>query len=141
MARTGRPPKPTEQKRRAGNPGRRPLPDKVTVLKVEPVAAEVVNHYDPASLMDSVLAAGGYWLTSTDGLAVSLLREAIEERAVLREEVMSGVGSRRDLRELDKQIIAQLSALGFDPVSRGRLGLVEVQSASTLEKLKAARGC
>lgn len=141
MARTGRPPKPTEQKRRAGNPGRRPLPDKVTVLKVEPVAAEVVNHYDPASLMDSVLAAGGYWLASTDGLAVSLLREAIEERAVLREEVMSGVGSRRDLRELDKQIIAQLSALGFDPVSRGRLGLVEVQSASTLEKLKAARGC
>jgi phage terminase small subunit len=44
------------------------------------------------------------------------------------------------LRDLDKQIISQLSLLGFDPAARSRLGLAEVKAQSTLEKLRQNRG-
>ncbi len=36
----GRPPKPVEQKRRAGNPGKRPLPDVVIPIPTSAIAPE-----------------------------------------------------------------------------------------------------
>ena len=49
---------------------------------------------------------------------------------------------RRGLRELDKQIVSNLSLLGFTPSDRTRLGVAEVKAQSKLEELmerKASR--
>jgi hypothetical protein len=56
-------------------------------------------------------------------------RETLEERQSLRAAVLAGHGDRKELRALDKQVIEMLSALGFDPTARSRLGLAEVKAA------------
>jgi hypothetical protein len=47
--------------------------------------------------------------------------------------------SRRQLRELNKEISEWLSMLGFDPAARSRLGLAEVKAQSVLEKMQAEK--
>jgi len=50
---------------------------------------------------------------------------------------------RRGLRELDRQIVSNLSLLGFTPSDRSRLGVAEVKAKSKLEELmerRASRG-
>jgi hypothetical protein len=89
--------------------------------------------------MERICAEGVSWLAITDAAAVSMLREALEERRDIRERVMAGSGERKELRELDKQIISQLSALGFDPTARSRLGVAEVRRASALDELITKR--
>ena len=88
------------------------------------------------------MAGGRQWLAQTDSTALALLRESLEERQALREVVIATQSetARKALRDLDKQIIGQLSLLGFDPAARARLGLAEVKAASTLEKLRQSRG-
>jgi hypothetical protein len=46
---------------------------------------------------------------------------------------------RRGLRELDRQIVSNLSLLGFSPADRSRLGVAEVKAQSKLEKIMAMR--
>ena len=141
MPRTGRPPKPTEQKRRTGNPGGRALPAASSLAVVPAVAPEPVD-LDPAATLHTVLDAGSAWLAATDSTALAMLRESLEERSQLRAVVLAtqSMDARKALRDLDKQLIAMLSALGFDPTARARLGLAEVKAASTLDKLRANRG-
>jgi hypothetical protein len=97
---------------------------------------------DPVSALDYVLSAGQIWLAQTATLSLAMLREAIEERASLRTVVMAtqSAEARKALRDLEKQILSQMSALGFDPSGRSRLGLAEVKSATKLEQLRRARG-
>lgn len=132
------PKKPTEEKRRLGNPGKRPLPDQAQVVALAPVIPEQPGR-SPAAVMADVLDQGAVWLAGTDGALLALLRESLEERAELRELVLSvaDAADRRALRELDKQIVGMLSALGFDPTARSRLGLAEVKRVSKLDELKA----
>lgn len=139
--RTGRPPKPTEQKRRTGNPGKRPLPNGSSLAAVPAITVEPVD-LPPATTLDAIFESGRAWLAASDTTAMALLRESLEERAVLRDLVMQtqSTDARKALRDLDKQIIGQLSTLGFDPAARSRLGLAEVKAQSTLEKLRQARG-
>ena len=139
--RTGRPPKPTEQKRRTGNPGKRALPGSAQLAAVPAIEPEPID-LDAHQTIEAVLAAGKAWLATSDLLAMVLLRESIEERAQLRSLVIQtqSMDARKALRDLDKQIISQLSQLGFDPAARARLGLAEVKAQSTLEKLRQARG-
>jgi hypothetical protein len=137
----GRPRKPTEEKRRLGNPGKRPLPSKGQVVELAEVVPLEVER-SPVTVIADVLSAGAVWLAETDVALLALLRESIEERAELRELVMS-VGDpadRRSLRDLDKQIVGMLSSLGFDPSARSRLGLAEVKRVSKLDELKAKHG-
>jgi hypothetical protein len=141
MARTGRPPAPLEAKKKRGTA----RPDRVPNLgnlAAVPAAQLEPAEMDPAAALEVVLEAGRVWLAATDSVALAMLREALEERTVLRAAVFvsQSPDARKALRELDKQIIGQLSALGFDPAARSRLGLAEVKAASTLEKLRAQRG-
>ena len=137
----GRPPKPVEQKRALGNPGKRALPGGSNLAAVPALNIDPVD-LDPVTTLEAVFAAGKAWLASTDTVACAMLRESIEERAVLRDLVMQtqSTDARKALRDLDKQIIGQLSLLGFDPAGRSRLGLAEVKAQSTLEKLRQNRG-
>lgn len=131
---------PVERKRALGNPGKRALPPS-NMAAVAAVASEPFD-LDPVEVLESVIFAGRVWLAATDSVALSMLRESIEERQSLRSVVIATQSetARKALRDLDKQIIGQLSLLGFDPAARSRLGLAEVKAASTLEKLRKSRG-
>ena len=65
-----------------------------------------------------------------------MLREALEERAEVRATYPPGSKERR---RIDDQIGRQLSALGFDPAARARLGLAEVKAASKLDDIRQHR--
>lgn len=139
MAQMGRPPKPTEQKRLTGNPGKRALAPATQLSAVPALDADPVD-LDAEATVRGVLEAGRAWLAASDTLAVVMLREAIEEYAALREVVLAtgAASERRALRELSKQIINQLSLLGFDPTARARLGIAEVKARSVLQQMQDA---
>jgi hypothetical protein len=134
-----RPPKPIEHHRRVGraNGTKKANGSPINVLAVAPSLSVESKDLDPLSIMQRVIDEGAFWLAESDAMAVSMLREAIEERHDIRKRVMAGSGERRELRELDKQIISQLSALGFDPTARARLGVAEVTRVSKLADLQA----
>jgi len=85
---------------------------------------------------------GAIWLSDkTDIELLMMTCEMIDERWNLRVNVMQSNDpkQRRGLRELDKQIVSNLSLLGFTPTDRARLGWVEVKAQSRLESIRAKR--
>jgi len=141
MARTGRPPVPTEIKRKRGTARPDRTPNLGNLAAVPAVDAEL-HELDPYQVFDTVMQTGKVWLAQTDSIALAMLRESLEERSTLRDIVIKtqSPDARKALRELDKQIHSQLSTLGFDPAARSRLGLAEVKAATKLEQLRQARG-
>ena len=144
MARTGRPPKPIEQKRLTGNPGKRKLPTEGSLVLLpsmyetpkppRPLVTAAANE-----LWDRTWSMGQTWLSpSTDIELLLMTCEMIDERWNLRIKVLQDnrPEERRGLRELDKQIVNNLSLLGFTPTDRSRLGVAEVKRVSKLEELR-----
>ena len=139
----GRPSKPTEIKRKLGNPGRRPLPDSNMVQYLP----AVVSVPDPArpllkygkEFWDKVWGSGLSWISAnTDAELLLMTCELVDERWNLRVRVMQSNDwrERRALRELDDRIIRNLSLLGFTPADRSKLGVAEVKAISKMEALK-----
>lgn len=135
MPRVGRPPRPTEQKRRTGNPGKRALPDKATLKAVPAVDADAVELTVEQAMERSVLA-GKAWLAESDSVAVALLRESLELYVDLRNNPMSKPA---DVLAALKVVMSAASDCGFTPGERSRLGLAEVTAQSKLEELRARR--
>lgn len=141
------PPRPTEAKRRLGNPGKRTLPDQSKVISL-PAAVGVPEPLRPLGqegrrMWDRAWSNGAVWLSpASDIELVQLLAESIDEREALRAVVLSGEGEWRDrvaLRNLDDQVKSYLSALGFTPVDRTRMGVAEVRQQSKLEAMRARK--
>lgn len=151
----GRPPTPTERKRRTGNPGKRALPEPVVQL-----AAVASIPAPPDTLADKGLAvwdrlwtAGQAWLSpATDLDLLTRLCEAHDEREALRDAiadegymVTGSMGQRRanpllsELRALESQMTKYESLCGFTPTDRARLGYAEVKRASKLDELLSRR--
>lgn len=150
MAQMGRPPKPAEIKRLTGNPGKRKLPNEREIVLL-PAALEAPEPTRPLlkygrEVWDKVWEVGVNWISPNTDIELLLMTcEMIDERWNLRVKVMQTDDAklRRGLRELDKQIINNLSLLGFTPADRSRLGWAEVKAKSKLEELlakKAERG-
>lgn len=142
----GRRPVPIERKRALGNPGKRPLPDPQTVIELAPATDVPVPSRPLAAagteFWDRIWGAARQWLSPmTDIELVLITAEQIDERVSLRRRAImeNDEKARRALRDLDKQIVSNLSLLGLTPTDRSRLGLAEVKAASKLEKLRAAR--
>lgn len=133
----GRPPKPVEQKRRTGNPGKRALPT-AGALAVVPAVNPGPLEMPASEVFSAVLSEGVHWLAQTDSPTLVILREQLEERDVLRRLVMENgrADDRKALRDLEKAIRESLSACGFDPAARTRLGLAEVKAKSKLEEIR-----
>lgn len=146
MASMGRPPKPIEQKRLTGNPGKRALPDKSLVQIIEradgiPEPGRPLLKYG-RELWDKVWEAGINWISPTTDMELLLMTcELVDERWNLRIKVMQNDDSkmRRGLRELDRLIIGNLSLLGFTPSDRSRLGVAEVKAQSKFQQLMEAK--
>lgn len=140
---TGRHPKPVEQKRLIGNPGKRPLPDQQTVTLL-PAVTEPPEPHRPLGevglqLWNRAWASGARWLArNTDAETLLMVCEQLDERQWLRVQVLREKDwrDRAALRALDAQIIAGLSLLAFNPVDRARLGVAEVVSVSKLDALR-----
>lgn len=138
----GRPPKPIEQKRKTGNPGKRALP-KESNLVVLPMATSIPEPHRPLlkygkEFWDRVWGLGTSWISAQSDIELVLITcELIDERWNLRIKVMQNddTKQRRALRELDRAIVSNLSLLGFSPSDRSRLGVAEVKARSKLEEL------
>lgn len=142
----GRPAKPVEQKRALGNPGKRALPDESTVQLI-PAVESIPEPSRPLlkygrELWDRIWNMGATWVSSNSDYELLLMTcELVDERWNLRIQVMQAGDpkQRRGLRELDRQIVANLSLLGFTPSDRSRLGVAEVKARSKLEELMSRR--
>lgn len=142
MPQMGRPPRPIEQKRLLGNPGKRAMP-KEGSLQILPGISDIPEPPRPLlkygqELWDKVWEQGLNWISpNTDSELLLMTCEMIDERWNLRVKVMQNNDpkERRGLRELDRLIINNLSLLGFTPADRTRLGVAEVKAQTKLEEL------
>jgi hypothetical protein len=128
----GRPLKPSEVKRRNGNPGCRPLPD-VSTVSVLPMATQAPE--PPAELgvegrrlWDRCWDAAITWLSPMSDV------EAVVQVCHLVDDVTQALrryrenGSTQDLHVLiaaQKMLHSALSGIGFDPAGRSNLGVAE----------------
>ena len=143
------PPKPLEQKRLIGNPGKRPLPNQADTIALPAGRVDPIRplEYAGKQLWDSVFSNGELWISSrTDIHLLQMTAEQLDRRETLRDALVESPTENTVLMrlgELEKSIAGNLGLLGFTPSDRTRLGLAEVKTQSKLEQLmerKAQRG-
>lgn len=143
------PPKPIEQKRLTGNPGKRAMPKDGELV----VMPQVDNPKPLRPLGETGLAfwdeawgKGQLWLGRTDKWLVQLTAEMLDEREALRLSVLANADAedswrdRRQLRDLERSIVSNLSLLAWTPVDRSRYGLAEVKAKSKLAEFMEKHG-
>jgi hypothetical protein len=139
------PPKPIEQKRLVGNPGRRPLPDSESTMTLYSGSREPLVPLGEAgrALWDSVFSEGELWISPrTDVAWLQVVCELLDRREVLKAEWMADPTNRpvnMSLLETEKLLQSGLGLLGFTPTDRSRLGVAEVKAKSKLEELMERR--
>jgi len=147
----GRPPKPIEIKRATGraagrDTGGRALPE-LSVVTALPMADQTPE--PPAMLgKDGLELWNRAWDAGITWLSPQSDRDAIENAAKLADVVTAArvkylatleAADARAYVAVNKAFTDSLASLGFDPVSRSRLGVAEVQRVSAIDKLLAKR--
>lgn len=147
----GRPPKPSEVKRVTGrtpstDSGGRQL-TKLSAVATLPMADNTPN--EPAGLGEAGKEVWqSAWSTAITWLSPDSDFRAIEHACRIADDLAAARSKYRATLEaadgrvlvaLNKSYADALSALGFDPVSRSRLGVAEVKRVSALDKLIADR--
>ena len=142
----GRPPKPNELKRVMGNPGGRPLPD-LNLITLLPMAKEIPS--PPENLKESGLelwnrawSIAVTWLsTITDIESVKNAAHLSDANETARDRYMISTepADAKAYVAINKAFTDSLTSLGFDPVSRSRLGVAEVRVATSIDKLLEKR--
>ena len=137
-------PKTNEEKRRIGNPGGRPLPELSEVAHLEPVAVadppRPLGRYGRET-WDRLLRSGRAWTAESDLDALLMLCEMVDERIMLRQNLLNNLdvgydpALARRQGQLEKSIAALLSELGYTPASRTGLGVAEVVLRTGVSKL------
>lgn len=155
----GRPAKPVEQHRLAGNPSKKHLPDapmpgqglqSATGIPAAPLLGD-----QGLALWNHVWVAGRTWLSpESDVTIVTMLCEAQDDYALIRDTLNSGAEPRfyitangqmvthplvTQLQNLRAQMTSWLAAIGFSPADRSRLGLAEVRVRDELDELNRRR--
>jgi P27 family predicted phage terminase small subunit len=152
----GRPPKPVEQKRLAGNPGKRPLPEPISILPVQAhTIPKAPRGLGPAGrrCWRRIWALGRAWISETSDLDIATrLAEAHDERQSLRETIAEQgyftTGSQgqvvshpavAQIRALEQLMTRYESLCGLTPSDRSRLGVAEVTRMSKLDDFLSRR--
>ena len=155
----GRPAKPVEAQRALGNPGHRSIP--AAPLPGEGIQSSGSIPVMPAlglagaALWNHVWDAGRQWLApEADRTIVTLLCQAQDELETIRMALATGEVERTyvstngtivshpyiaQIKDLRVQMTSWLSALGFSPADRARLGLAEVRVRDELDDLVRRR--
>lgn len=145
----GRPPKPTEQKRKNGNPGQRKLPDLKNVIELSPIRADAPLHLsDAGQKMWTDVRAMAPWIATTDGKLLIELCEKMDKKYELREKLAAsdyvlytdkGYAYANPLfgmlNTVEGDIVKLLSLLGLTPIDRSKLGVAEVTTKGKLAQL------
>ena len=144
MTANGRPPIPLERKQKLGTLRADRLPP-AGLIGVERLPEEEETPEPPAQLKakgrelwSSVFENGSWLWQGVDRHLVELTAELMDERREVRaltDQQPENNRLRAALRQLDKQLISNLSLLGFTPSDRSRLGLVQVKTRSKLQEL------
>ena len=139
------PPKPTEQKRKLGNPGKRALPNEAQTIALPSGYVDPPRPLEFAGqqLWDAAFKHGGTWISSnTDIPLLTLTCEQLDRREELRSALAENGLDRQlimSINETEKLISSNLGLLGFSPADRTRLGLAEVKTQSKLQELMAKK--
>ena len=155
----GRPAKPIEAHRLAGNPSKKQLPaaplpgEGLTGIEGVPTPPELNDA--GLELWNRVWTAGRSWLSpDVDFQLIRMLCEAQDEHEDIRLKIASGEIERfyttangqmvthplvTQLGNLRAQMTAWLAAIGFSPSDRSRLGLAEVRVRDELDELQRRR--
>jgi len=138
----GRPPKPAELKRITGNPGKRALPELAAVTPL-PMATKIPD--PPVDLgvegkraWDNCWSLAITWLSPDSDLqAITNVCRLADDLQAARTKFHATLdnGDGRLVATLSKSFTDALTSLGFDPVSRSRLGVAEVKRVSALDQL------
>jgi P27 family predicted phage terminase small subunit len=145
----GRPAKPTEQKRKTGNPGKRPLPDLKNVISLPPIKGDAPLHLsDAGQKMWADVRAMAPWIANTDGKLLIELCEKMDKKYELKEKLAAtdyvlftdkGYAYANPLfgmlNTVENDIVKLLSLLGLTPVDRSKLGVAEVTTKGKLAQL------
>ena len=142
----GRPAKPNELKRLLGNPGGRPLPDLNTITHLPmahtpPLPPESLKE-SGLELWDRCWGIGVTWLsniTDIESVKNACHLADANERARDRYMISTEPADAKAYVAINKAFTDSLTSLGFDPVSRSRLGVAEVRAASAIDKLLEKR--
>jgi hypothetical protein len=136
---------PVERKRKLGKPSHaNPLPPvKYVVDQVTGIPEPLARLGPPGrATWDRLWTSGATWISGrTDIEWAQLLCECVDERAMLWLKVLADQDwrDRVGLRNLEHDIRAMYSLMGFNPVDRGKMGVGEVRPASVLDELRARR--
>jgi len=133
MPRTGRPPLPTEVKRRRGTLrlGRTPTP---LVIVPQLDIATIVD----GPIVDAIVTSGATpWIGQSDAPTVRLAQRLWDDMEALRAALDEQFDPRVHVAYLGtvKELSSCLSKLGLSPSDRSRLGVAEVQAASALDRI------
>ena len=145
----GRPPKPTEQKRKNGNPGQRPLPDLKNVIALPQIKGDAPLHLsDAGKKMWTDVKAMAPWIANTDSKLLIELCEKMDKKYELKEKLAAtdyvlftdkGYAYANPLfgmlNTVENDIVKLLSLLGLTPVDRSKLGVAEVTTKGKLAQL------
>jgi len=140
------PPKPLEQKRLLGNPGKRAMPKIAETFPLEGGWIEPLRPLEEAGtqLWDSVFKEGELWVSRrTDVHLLQVTCEQLDRRNHLSNLWRSNPTDKNLLMrlvEVERAIAANLSLLGFTPSDRSRLGLAEIKAKSKLQELMEKNG-
>ena len=146
-----RPPKPNEIKRLTGrtpstDAGGRPLPALATVTPLamarEIPPAPAYLQAEGQRLWERAWATAITWLSpDSDMQAVEAACRLADANVAAQNKFMATLeaADARAFTAVNKAFRESLAALGFDPTSRSRLGVAEVQKASALDELIARR--
>ena len=138
----GRPPKPTEQKRLIGNPGKRPLPDEKTAIALPGGYTPPLRELEEAgrSLWDAIFLKGELWISNrTDIHFLQMVCEQHDRREFLRDMLVSDPENwrlHRQLTDLENILTSNMGRLGLTPADRTKLGYAEVKRQTKLEELQ-----
>ena len=138
----GRPPRPIEQKKLLGNPGRRPIPEAGELVALSTGRTEPIRPltFSGRQLWDSVFDHGELWVSPTlDVHLLQLTCEQLDRRDALLALWPDSPNDRTlniNLNDLEKAIQINLGKLGFTPSDRSRLGFTLAKTKSKLEELQ-----
>ena len=150
---SGPPPKPSELKRKQGNPGKQKLPKLATVTALQPATAFAPAHLSEQSQqLWHKLRAEAFWISNTDESNLQFLCEKLDRRNEIIVKLAASdfvlytdkgyayanplVGM---LSTIEVEITKLFSLLGLTPTDRTRLGVAEVKARSALDDLMAKR--
>jgi phage terminase small subunit len=142
----GRPPKPTELKRLMGNLGHRNLPDLNNITHL-PMAREIPTPPDTLGehgkkLWDRAWGMAITWLSPVSDIdAITNASSLADATEAARNKYMATLDNAdaKAYVAINKAYTDALASLGFDPLSRSRLGVAEVRAATSIDLLLERR--